>query len=391
MTGLLKAGNGARLPGLVRWGPVGLQSERRRRFPVESAAPWKAQVVLSATSLQIVSASAAHRGQRRHHVRDLLASILLIFGTLACGAGPAAAPPDDPAPEGRAPEGLGSPASTAPMAPARAAASEAPSTRLRLCTGEAGNAYHTLGTRLAAHLKGRLNVEVIESAGSWENLTGIDADPRRCDAIIAQDDADALYHYEKTSGQTDIERLGTLYPEYAHVICNRSLVKAHNVAGLHPQRHRLVVDRFGSGTFITWRLFGRLSPMLQRLKSTEASLEEGLAMVVEGREAQCMMVVSALGRGIAALADQRHGTALVLLSIDDVNLERPVGRDRRPVYRISDLPADAYRDLGPKAWRTVAVEAVFFVSSAWRRANAAAAGELVDALKDCCKPDAASR
>jgi TRAP-type uncharacterized transport system substrate-binding protein len=259
-------------------------------------------------------------------------------------------------------------------------------TSLRLCTGESGNAYHTLGTRLAARLKGRLVVEVIESAGSWENLAGIDAEPRRCDAIIAQEDADALYHYEKADRHAAIERLGTLYPEYAHVICNRALVKAHNVAGLHPQRHRLVVDRFGSGTFITWRLFGRLSPTLARLKSTEASLEEGLAMVVEGREAQCMMVVSALGRGIAALADQRHGSALVVLSIDDANLERPVGRDRRPVYRIADVPADAYRDLSPKAWRTVAVEAVFFISTAWRKANPAAAAVLADALPGCCEP-----
>lgn len=314
-----------------------------------------------------------------------LSILALGLGLAACGG----APPVPPGPEHaeQAPAAVNGDLSAAARAVGAPGASGG-EVRLRLCTGEAGNAYHTLGTRLAARLKGRLAVEVIESAGSWENLAGIDAEPRRCDAIIAQDDADALYHYEKAERHTAIERMGTLYPEYAHLICNRAQVKAHNVAGLHPQRHRLVVDRFGSGTFITWRLFGRLSPALARIKSTEASLEEALAMVVEGKDAQCMMAVSALGRGIPALADQRHGTELVLLSIDDANLERPVGRDRRPVYRIADVPADAYRDLSPKGWRTVAVEAVFFVSTAWRQANAGAAAELAEALKGCCEPGA---
>jgi TRAP-type uncharacterized transport system substrate-binding protein len=87
-------------------------------------------------------------------------------------------------------------AAAQPAAPTEAADAGAGLPPLRICTGKTGNNYHRVGEAIASKLKGQVRVEVIETAGSWENLEAIHADRRRCDAIIAQDDAYALYEFE---------------------------------------------------------------------------------------------------------------------------------------------------------------------------------------------------
>lgn len=257
-------------------------------------------------------------------------------------------------------------------------ASDAPA-RLRLCTGAKGGAYHQLGARIARQMAGKVEVDVIATQGSWENLEAIDAEPRRCDAIIAQDDAYALYEFEKQDSRLTMDRMTTLYPEHVHLLCNRS-VQAEQVQGLHPQHVRVLVNQYGSGTYITWRLSGRLDPTLARFKASEVNLQEGLLKVVDGVGAQCMVIVSAAGKGLAAMANDKFARALKLVSFDTEKLHRKVGRDRRQIYRPVVLPKSVYPNLLTADLKTQVVDAVFFASPEWKARNPKAATALTQVL-----------
>lgn len=264
------------------------------------------------------------------------------------------------------------------LVPAMASAGDG-GPQLRLCTGSKGGAYHQVGLRIAARMTGKAEVNVISTQGSWENLEAIDATPRRCDAIIAQDDAHALYQFEKAKLELTMDRMATLYPEYVHLLCNRA-VQAEHTAGLHPQRVRVLVNQYGSGTYITWRLIGRLDPTFARLPASEVSLQEGLLKVVDGVSAQCMVIVSAPGKGAAKLADESFGQALKLVALDGPKLHQKVGRARRQIYQTATISEHTYPNLIKGTLKTQTVDAVFFASPEWKARHPKAAAALAEVL-----------
>ena len=237
--------------------------------------------------------------------------------------------------------------------------------KLRICTAQPGNNYHRYGTLLADRLKEQADVVVVETRGSWENLEMMDANPRRCDAIIAQDDAHALHQFEKPNSALTVDRTATVYPEYTHLHCHRK-VKANSLTELDPEKYPIIVSQYGSGSYITWRLFRRLNPDYKRFRIVEKNLDEGILRVLDGNTPACLFFVSGLGGDTLATADQTFGDQIKLLSIADPKLTRKVGRDKRQIYRLSSIPADTYKTLNNKPVTVPSLGAVFFTSPEWK-------------------------
>ena len=250
---------------------------------------------------------------------------------------------------------------------------------LRVCTGTKGNTYHRAGSMLADRLKGVVDVQVVETKGSWENLERIDAEPRRCDAVLAQDDANALYQFEKPKSGLTMDRMAALYPEHVHLLCNEA-VEADSVGELDPEKHRVLYNEYGSGTYITWSLFGKLNRRYSKLKSSEVTVAEGLLKVADGVEAQCIVFVSGLGGKTLREAHDRLGKKLKLIGVVDKRLLRTVGREKRQVYTRSKIPEGTYPELAGSEVDTVAVQAVFFASPEWKARHPQASRALGKAL-----------
>lgn len=270
---------------------------------------------------------------------------------------------------------------TGKAAPAAAAEPAGKQARplLRICTGSKGNTYHRAGTMLAEGLKGTVDVEVVETKGSWENLERIDAEPRRCDAVLAQDDAYALYQFEKPDSRLAMDRMAALYPEHVHLLCNEN-VDVDSVAELEPGKHRVLYNEYGSGTYITWSLFGKLNRKYAKLKSSEVTFAEGLLKVADGVQAQCIVFVSGLGGKTLREAHDRLGKQLKLVAVRDKRLHRKVGREKRQVYAASTIPEGTYPNLAGDDVKTVAVQAMFFASPEWKARHPEAARALAKAL-----------
>ena len=263
--------------------------------------------------------------------------------------------------------GLVASASAAPAEAGAATGDEASKVkpRLRLCTGTRGNNYFKAGEAIQKTLGDVIDVEVVETKGSWENLQSIDRTPRRCDAAIAQDDAFALYQFEKPNSALAIERVVSLYPEYIHLICNRK-ADVDDIFDLNPKKHRIIINEFGSGTYITWTLFGKMNPRHAEIAADGLSIEEGLLKIVDGVKAQCMMFVSGVTGRSMKMANDQFGKQLMLAEISDKKLRKRVGRDKRRVYHQSTLDEDVYAKLLDDDLDTVAVDAVFFISPEWK-------------------------
>jgi TRAP-type uncharacterized transport system substrate-binding protein len=250
---------------------------------------------------------------------------------------------------------------------------------LKLCTGKAGWNYKKAGEAIARKLEGKVKVEVVESAGSWENLEGLSQSPRRCDAALAQDDAYALWHFEKPETNLSIERVTSLYDEHAYLLCNEK-AGIGSLKDLDPEKHKVMIRPFGTGSYITWKLFSKLDGKLAKVPAPEAGEPESLLKVVDGVAAHCMFFVSGPGNDFAKQTGEKFGDKLELVKVRDKNLLRKVGRDKRSVYSNVEVDEDAFPKLLDDDLETVSVAAVFFISPEWKADNPKAAAALNQAL-----------
>lgn len=240
---------------------------------------------------------------------------------------------------------------------------------LRLCTAQAGNNYHRAGELIAEALQNVMTVNVVETKGSWENLEAVSASRPRCDAILAQDDAVALHRFQNEESKLAMDRLATLFEEKVHMICNRK-VTAARFADIKPGSIDMLTNEYGSGSFITWRVMSKLNPLYRQFGATEKGLDESLLTLLDNEKPTCLFYVSRLGGQTLNRANQNFGDRLKLVSLEDPKLETTVSRLQRALYRPGTIEAEVYPNLLESTVPTVAVNAVFFLSSEWKAQNA---------------------
>ena len=256
---------------------------------------------------------------------------------------------------------------------------------LTLCTGTPGNRYHRVGQRIARAVEGRIRVDVITTKGSWENLERLDSGA--CDAAIAQEDAYVVRRFEqrrdarkagRPAPEPTLHRTAALYPEHVHLLCNRA-VKANGLAELSPDT-RIHLPRYGSGSFLSWRLFGTLEERYRRLKAVEIELTTILPRLARETHPACLFHVSGLGGRTLKSADETYRGSLRLLAVVDRKLHRPAGPERRQIYTPSTMTARTWPGLLEADMQTQTVDAVMFVRRAWRERHPRAAAALDEAL-----------
>lgn len=251
---------------------------------------------------------------------------------------------------------------------------------VRVCTGSANNPYHSFGTAIAKRLEGKLNVEVKLTRGSWDNLEGLDAPKRRCDAIIAQEDAVILYLHNRPRSTDNLVRVAPVFAEYVHLVCNRK-VETDSLYGLHHLKHRIVANRLGSGTYVTWELFQKQSPELRALTGPKASFQDGMITILDQTGAHCMAFVARLGNSSVELANRGFGGQLRLVSIPATRLAQLKNAEGRRVYKPASIPVEAYPNLTATPVETVSIDAFFLMSRKWTKRAKGAADTLAAAVR----------
>ena len=258
---------------------------------------------------------------------------------------------------------------------------KANSNLFRICTGSSTGHYYKVGQIIAKALSKEVKVSLIETKGSWENLGRIHSEQPQCDAIIAQDDATALYLYKHPEKIGQIERVIPLYKEYVQLLCNQE-VKTQYFAKLDPDT-RILTGAYGTGTFITWTLIKQLNPEKYGvLRELEVGGSEALKQMVNQRRPQCLLSVNALAQGIMVRAHDDLSQSLKLLNLKDPSFQRPINYAGVPrvLYKHTHLHKNVYPLLLDKHLETQTVDAVFFVHTEWLRAHPSLAENLSNQL-----------
>ena len=253
--------------------------------------------------------------------------------------------------------------------------------KLRLCTAQSGNNYYRVGELIADAVMRGIKVRVIETKGSWENLETMSASRPRCDAIVAQDDAVALHRFQNDESKLAMERLTTLFEEKVHLLCNRK-VRENNLDEINPGSIAMLINEYGSGSYISWRVMSKLNPKYRRFGASEKALDDALLTLLDNQKPTCLFYVSKLGGKTLNRANQNFGDRLKLLGVKDAKLERFVARLQRKLYTANKIPNAAYPNLIKEDIPTLSVNAVLFISTEWKAQNPKGAKLLSSTLLD---------
>ncbi len=251
---------------------------------------------------------------------------------------------------------------------------------VRLCTGSANNPYHAFGAAIAKRLEGKLKVDVKLSRGSWDNLEGLDAPKRRCDVAIVQEDALILYLHNRPRSAENLVKVAPIFSEFVHLVCNRR-VGTDSLYGLHHLKHKIVANRRGSGTYVTWELFQKQSPELRALTGPKASFQDGMIQILDQQGADCMAFVARLGNSSVDLANRGFGSQLRLVAIPETKLAQLKNAEGRRVYKPATIPKKAYPNLATGPVPTVSIDAFFLMARGWTKGKKGDADTLAGAVR----------
>ena len=219
----------------------------------------------------------------------------------------------------------------------------------KLCTADKNGNYYAFGKLLEDQAGGQVNVEVVTTAGSMENLEGMQNG--RCDGAFVQRNAFTTYADRNPDGAYNFERVSTPALEYAHLVCNRnSKVKA--VGDLVGKS--LLVGEEGSGTEVTWTEIVAVDDTYKEVSTRNVGGMSALQDVIAGRS-DCMLYVASLNTQLMKQANNR-GKELILVPVNDRNLDDKtygegvkfdghIDQSGEQVYEFTDLPSEQYANI----------------------------------------------
>ena len=219
---------------------------------------------------------------------------------------------------------------------------------LRLCTASRSGNYYWTGEVLARNAAKAVNIELIVTEGSMENLERMLSG--RCDAAFVQRDAYLVYADANPGANFDFERVFSPYKEYVHMLCNR--YREINGVGDLNENHVLLIGAEGSGTAVTWANFVAEDTAYAAIKTEHVGVEQALDKIIKG-ERDCMLFVSGLNTGPIRQAESSKRVKLVPVNDWDFNdVLDPTGT---AVYQFDEIPNDLYANL-QEGWLSTAVE-----------------------------------
>ena len=244
-----------------------------------------------------------------------------------------------------------------------------------LCTGPTSLRYFTVGQQLVAQFRGIVDLKVVESTGSIENLDRI-SDPKRadrCDMALTQGDALIAYPKLDPAASFSVKVVQPLYQEPVHFICNTDRAKGvDRVVDLMKRNDvRLGIGEPGAGTQATWATAVSIEKRYETVPTVPVGGDEGLSDLISGKIG-CMIVVAGQNSRLIQDANEaaKRGAHLSIINYDDRDIKNAV-YDGMKVYEETELPKSGnyYYLTGHSKPDTLSTPATLVVSQDWYAAN----------------------
>lgn len=258
----------------------------------------------------------------------------------------------------------------------------------RLCTADPNGNYHRFGTLLKSSAQLGVNIEIVNTAGSMQNLEYLQNN--RCDGAYVQRNAFTVYAGRNPSGSFYFERLATPALEYAHMVCNRD-AGVDDVGDLPGKT--LLVGETGSGTEVTWAEFVAMDSNYAEVQTLTVGGVKALQQVSTG-QADCMLYVASLNTELMQTANSM-GETLKLVPVNDWDFnDKKYGGGKlfkghmdqsgERVYEFQDLPSNQYDQIQDGIFfsevETLTVPVDMVASLEWSESHTDAYNYLVEAV-----------
>ena len=222
---------------------------------------------------------------------------------------------------------------------------------VRMCTGLKGLNYYWVGEQIKNQAKNLINLELLTSKGSLDNIDKLNAN--ECDVALIQSDATIA-----ANNAGGIEVGEPLYTEYFHLICNTG-ANVDRVTGLN-QKTKILLGDPGSGAETTWASFVKADPdRYGKVPHDPKGGQRAAGLVKNGDDAACMAVVTGLkSQGINDINEvAKTSDNMRLIPSDDSDILRIKDAKGRNVYTKVTIPGGTYSGL-QHGWFSTAVNTI---------------------------------
>jgi hypothetical protein len=249
---------------------------------------------------------------------------------------------------------------------------------VKMCTGLKGLNYYWVGEQIQAQAKNQVNIVLVTSKGSLENIDRLNSG--ECDVALIQSDTTIA-----ANNAGGIEVGEPLYKEYWHLICNTD-ANVDRVTKLNQKTPILLGDN-GSGVETTWTAFVKADPdRYGKVPHEPKGGQRAAGLVKKGDEAACMAVVTGLNsEGIQTVNNiAKTSDNMRLIPSDDGDILKLKDSKGRLVYTRETIPSKTYDGL-QKGWfssavNTIGVQAVIAANKDFLDKDQAAYSKFLDAV-----------
>jgi len=227
---------------------------------------------------------------------------------------------------------------------------------INVCTGPEGGNYQKAVFEVLKQAKERMDVKPIDSKGSIDSLDKLASGA--CDIAPIQNDAMKVYKQKYAKDAGNLEKAGTLYKEYVHLVCNRKS-GIGRVTDLMGNKYRIAIGPGGSGSSVTWDSFILADKRYGEAPTVPLAGLRALEKVKMGDEVACMIFTAALNSAFVTTNMSEAGDYVHLIKANDGDFDTAKDERGVSIYTYDTIPTKTYPKLQDGSVRTVVVDALW--------------------------------
>jgi hypothetical protein len=223
---------------------------------------------------------------------------------------------------------------------------------INLCTGGEQGTYFRVGNMMDNSADSRrLDITNVSTNGSWENMRLVS--DLECHAAIVQADAYTLFARQNAAKAVNIDNVGDLHEEFAHMICNKDS-DIDDAGDLESDQVTIAIGKTGSGPWVTWQNWMAEDSGFEATRVVPLGGIAAQAKVSQGADVQCMLEITGLGSSSIHNIDSRFGANMTLVTMDNWSLNNAEDPKGNKLYTFADIPSRTYGvNLQKGGWSSV--------------------------------------
>ena len=244
---------------------------------------------------------------------------------------------------------------------------------LRIATGNPNLNYHHFGNLMKKELNDNISIVLVPTSGSVENLNLIKSG--KVDACMVQSNVIKMFEKEHPNANIVTEQF-SVYPEPVQLISSRDS-GIDNIDDLSND-HIIIAGPSNSGTDKTWVDFGVMDSDYRDPQKMNMNYDDALNTIINNKKSAMVIVAGLKSPFMMKINQSAIKNNLQLVPVDDFgffDLDDVNDKNGNPIYSVVDIPSTTYPNLqagkywGTNSIETVAVDAIFMLSTKWVQSN----------------------